>query len=150
TDITVLPHYNPETRELSLTLEAESSELTSSVAGTALPGRSLSKLTTNVSLKLGQSLVLSGIRSESLTQGSTGLPGLSQIPLLGFLFGSHTQSSIQTEGAILVVPSVVQTVPAKSAELVDLAIKKFKEFDGDIDAVRAYDRTPGGSVGVPK
>ena len=150
TDITVMPHYDPQTRELGLKLEAESSDLTSSVAGTALPGRSLSKLTTNVSLKLGQSLVLSGIRSESLTQGSTGLPGLSEIPILGFLFGSHTESSIQSEGAIFVVPSVVQSVPAKSAELVDLAIQKFKDFDGDIDEVRSYDRTPGGGVGVPK
>ncbi len=150
TDLTVLPRYNPETRELDLKLTAESSDLTSSIAGTPLPGRSVSQLTTSVSLKLGQSLVLSGIRSESLTQGVTGLPGLSEIPILGFLFGSHSQSTMQTEGAIFVVPSVVQAVPKKAADLVDLALKRFREFDGDMDDVQAYDKRPGGGVGVPE
>jgi pilus assembly protein CpaC len=150
TDITVLPRYNPETKDLDLRLVAESSDLTSSIAGTPLPGRSVSQLTTSVSLKLGQSLILSGIRSESLTQGSAGLPGLSEIPLLGFLFGSHSESSLQTEGAIFVVPSVVQTVPQKAEELVSLALKKFKDFDGDMADIRAFDHKPGGSVGVPQ
>jgi pilus assembly protein CpaC len=150
TDLTVLPRYNPETRDLDLKLVAESSDLTSSVSGTALPGRSISKLDTSVSLKLGQSLVLSGIRSESLTQGSTGLPGLSEIPILGMLFGSHSQSKLQTEGAIFVVPSVVQAIPKKAEELVNLALKKFEDFDGDVDEVRAFDAKPGGGLGVPK
>lgn len=150
TEITVLPHYDVGTRELSLKLVADISDLTASIAGTSLPGRSVSKLTTNVTLKLGQSLVLSGIRSESWTHGVAGLPGLSDIPLLGLLFGSHSQSKLETEGAIFVVPSVVQTVPSAAAELVDLALSKFKSYDGDIDQVRAYDKRPGGDANVPK
>lgn len=148
TQISVLPHYDETNRELSLKLEADISDLTASIAGTPLPGRSVSKLTTNVSLKLGQSLILSGIRTESLTHSVAGLPGLSDIPLLGILFGSHSQSRLQTEGAIFVVPSVVQTVPASSAELVDLALAKFKDYDGDIDEVRAFDKKSG--AGVPR
>lgn len=150
TNLTVLPQYDPDKRTLDLKLVAESSDLTSSVSGTPLPGRTVSQLTTNVSLKLGQSLVLSGIHSESLTQGVTGLPGLSEIPILGFLFGSHSQSHLQTEGAIFVVPSVVQSVPKNAAELVNLALKKFDDYDGDLEKVRAFDHAPGGSVGVPQ
>jgi len=150
TTVKVMPHYEPGKRALTVKLDADVSDLTASISGTALPGRSTSKLTTSVNLKLGQSLVLSGIRSESLTHSVSGLPLLSEIPLLGVLFGSHSQSNLQTEGAIFVVPSIVETVPMASAELVDIAIKKFKDYDGDIANVRAYDKAPGGTVGVPK
>lgn len=150
TTVTVLPHYDPGTREINVKLDAEVAELTASVGSTTLPGRSRSTLTTSVSLKLGQSIVLSGIRSESLRHSVSGLPVLSQIPVLGLLFGSHSQSKLQTEGAIFVVPTVVEKVPASAAELVDIALKQFEDYDGDLDDVAPFDERPGGSVGVPK
>jgi len=150
TDVTVSPHYNPETQELGLKLAADVSDLTSAVSGTVLPGRTTSKLTTNISLKLGQSLVLSGIRTQSLTHSVSGLPGLSEIPLIGILFGSHAQRKLETEGAIFVVPSVIQTVPNDASELVSIALQKFKGYSGDVEAIGAYDKRPGGGAGVPR
>lgn len=150
TELTVLPVYDMEQREIALKMVADVSDLTAAVAGTSLPGRSTSKLTTSVTLKLGQSLVLSGIRTESLTHSVSGLPGLSEIPLLGILFGSHSQSKLETEGAIFVVPSVVATVPTKSAEMVDIALKKFADYDGNISKMKAFDRSPGGAVDIPR
>lgn len=149
-NINVLPHYDHATRELELKLDADVSDLSAPATGTDLPGRSTSKLATKVNLKLGQSLILSGIRSSSVSHGVTGLPGLSQIPLLGLLFGTHAQTKIETEGAIFVVPSVVQAVSTPAAELVDVALKRFKDYDGDIDEVKAYDRKPGGSLSIPR
>jgi pilus assembly protein CpaC len=149
-DLKVLPRYDPEKRDLGLKLEADISDLTASVTGTSLPGRTTSNITTTVSLKLGQSLVLSGIHTQSLTHSVSGLPGLSEIPVLGVLFGSHSQSRVLTEGAIFVVPSVVQTVPSASAELVDIALKKFQDYSGDLETVQPYDRRPAGGVGVPR
>jgi pilus assembly protein CpaC len=148
--ITVLPRYDPTSRELSLKLGADISDLTAAISGTALPGRSTSKLESNVTLKLGQSLVLSGIRTESLTHTVSGLPGLKDIPFLGLLFGSHAQSKLETEGAIFVVPSVIQAPTTPAAELVGLSLKKFQDYDGDIDEVKSYDRTPGKPLGVPR
>jgi pilus assembly protein CpaC len=150
TILTVQPHYNPASRELNMKLQADVSDLTASVSGTSLPGRSTSKLDTNVTLKLGQSLVLSGMRNRSLTHAVTGLPGLSEIPIVGLLFGTHSNQDLQTEGAIIVVPSVVQTVPSAAADLVDVALKKFKAYSGDLENVRAYDKAPAGGVGVPR
>jgi pilus assembly protein CpaC len=120
------------------------------VAGTALPGRTTSKLTTSVSLKLGQSLVLSGIRTRSLAHSVDGLPVLSDIPILGILFGSHSQSELQTEGAIFVVPSIIESVPTSSSELVDIALQKFNQYSGNVDNVNAYDKRPAGGAGVPR
>ena len=150
TILTVQPLYNPASRELNMKLSADVSDLTASVSGTSLPGRSTSKLETNVTLKLGQSLVLSGMRNRSLTHAVSGLPGLSEIPVLGLLFGTHSNQDLQTEGAIIVVPSVVQSVPSAAADLVDLALKKFKAYDGNLEAVKPYDNSPGGGVGVPR
>lgn len=151
TELKVLPHYEPAKRALSLRLEADVSDLTAAVSGTALPGRATSRLLTAVNLKLGQSLVLSGIRSQSLTHAVKGLPVLSDIPILGLLFGSHSETDLQTEGAIFVVPSIVESIPAASAELVDIALKKFKDYDGgNLEKVRAYDKRPGGGVDVPR
>jgi pilus assembly protein CpaC len=65
------------------------------------------------------------------------------------LFGSHSQSELQTEGAIFVVPSIIESVPTSSSELVDIALQKFKQYDGNVNSVNAYDKRPGGSVGIP-
>jgi pilus assembly protein CpaC len=146
TELTVLPHFDAERGELSLRVVADVSDLSAGISGSALPGRLTSKLTTFVSLKLGQSLVLSGIRSQSLTHNTSGLPVLSQIPILGLLFGSHSQSNLETEGAIFVVPSVVHSVPNAAAELVNLALSKFEAYDGDVETVNAFDKSPGGRV----
>ena len=151
TALTVLPHYDPERSELSMRLVADVSDLSASASGTSLPGRSTSRLTTNVTLELGQSLVLSGIKTQSVQHAVSGLPGLSDIPLLGVLFGSHSHANLQTEGAIFVVPSVIQNVPGSAAELIDLALGKFKRYDGDVDGVNAYDKRPvAGTGGVPR
>jgi len=143
TDVTVLPRYNPQKREIEMKLVADVSDLTTSAGSTSLPGRTTSKLTTNITLKLGQSIVLSGIRTKSQAHSVTGLPGLSSIPVLGLLFGSHANEELSTEGAIFVVPNVVEAVPSQSAEMVESALAKFKDYSGAVDKVDAYDKRPG-------
>ena len=149
TDLTVLPHFDPDQREINLKISAEIADLTASVSGTPLPGRETSKLTTNIGLKLGQCVVLSGIRRESITHTITGIPILKDLPVLGLFFGSHSDIAQTTEGAIFVVPSVIETVPTEAQELVNSAVSKFEDFHGNIHNVDAYDRRPGGGVGVP-
>jgi pilus assembly protein CpaC len=150
TDVTVLPRYNPQKREIEMRLVADVSDLTPSVGATSLPGRTTSKLATNITLKLGQSVVLSGIRTKSHTHAVTGLPGLSNIPILGLLFGSHADDNLQTEGAIFVVPNVVESVPPQAAEMVESALAKFEDYAGERGGARAYDVRPGAMPRVPK
>jgi pilus assembly protein CpaC len=142
TDITVLPKYDPTSRQIDLKLTADVADLTAAVSGTPLPGRTTSKLVTNVSLKLGQSLVLSGIRRESTTHTISGIPILKDIPVLGILFGSHANDSQQTEAAVFIVPSVIEPISTPAQELVDTAFAKFRNYSGNIDAVHSYDRRP--------
>ena len=149
TEVTVTPKFNPSSRELDVKVQAKVSDLTSSVSGTPLPGRTTSELQTSVSLKLGQSLVLSGIRRESTNHTVTGLPILKDIPVLGVLFGSHADDTQATEGAVFIVPSVIEAIPTSAQELVNSAISKFKDFHGDMGRVNPYDMRPAGTVNVP-
>jgi pilus assembly protein CpaC len=149
TDVTVLPRYDPVKRELEVHLDAEVTDLTPTVAsGTTLPGRNVSKLTTLVALKLGQSIVLSGIRSEAQRHSVRGIPGLSEIPILGVLFGSHGDTKQEVEGAVYVVPSIVESIPKGAQELVDEALSNYRAFSGDMDDVNVWDKNPAHAPGV--
>ncbi len=139
-DITLLPKYNPQTREVDIRVTAEVSDLTAPVSGTTLPGRTLGKIVSNVTLKLGQSLVLSGLRRESTQHSSTGIPILKDIPVLGVLFASHSDDTQRTENCVFMIPSVIQPASTPAQELVDRALEKFKDYHGDIDHVNSYDR----------
>jgi len=143
TDVTVLPRFDPVARELEVRIDATVSDLTPTVAaGTNMPGREVSKLQTLVSVKLGQSIVLSGIRTRARRHSVGGLPLLSQIPILGVLFGSHADDEQEVEGAVLLVPSVVESVPRSVHEVLDDALTKFGDYSGDLDGVETWDEDP--------
>jgi len=142
TNLTVLPRFDPLTRDLTVQVTADVADLVSPAASTPLPGRNTTHLVTSVDLKLGQSLVLSGIRTRSQRHGVSGLPLLSEIPILGLLFGSHSDNLEEVEGAIFIVPSVIETVPAANLEVITKAIQQYESFDGDVRAVRAFDHKP--------
>ncbi|HEX7664669.1 MAG TPA: pilus assembly protein N-terminal domain-containing protein [Polyangiaceae bacterium] len=141
TNVQILPRFDSSTKELELKLDADVADLTPPESGT-LPGRSETKLQTLVSLKLGQALVLSGIRSRSQRHSVTGLPGLSQIPVVGLLFGRHSDQQEDIEGAIFIVPSVIETVPKSSIEVIKNALSTYDEFSGELEKVDSFNKTP--------
>ncbi|MFZ9689611.1 MAG: secretin N-terminal domain-containing protein [Phycisphaerales bacterium] len=63
---------------------------------------------TAVTVKNGQTIVLSGIRIESETKDDTGFPILKDIPGLGFIFGNVDNSKAQRELLIFVTPIVIE------------------------------------------
>jgi pilus assembly protein CpaC len=143
TDIKVLPRFNPSEREIEVKVDVDVSDLTPPIGGTSLPGQSTSTLTTMVSLKLGEALVLSGIRTASERHNTSGLPFLSQIPILGALFGSTDNESNEVEGAIFVLPGIVESVPVQASELIDQALHEYEDYDGDLDDVQPTKKMPG-------
>ena len=142
TNVTVLPRFDTESGDLEVKLTADISDLVPPVTATNLPGRSKSRLSTLVSMKIGESLVLSGIRSQSQRRSTGGLPLLSEIPLLGLLFGSQSQTREDVEGALFIIPTVVESVSGGSLEMVNSAMSQFEEYSGDIEAINAYNKRP--------
>ncbi|MCL2778041.1 MAG: pilus assembly protein N-terminal domain-containing protein [Polyangiaceae bacterium] len=142
TNVTVLPRYDSITRDVEIKLGADVADLTDAAVSGGPPGRTTTKLETQVTLKLGQALILSGIKTASQRHTVSGLPGLSEIPVLGLLFGSHAQEKSETEGAVFIVPSVVDTVPKSAIELINNAMASYKDYEGEIGSVNVYPKTP--------
>jgi len=140
--VTVLPRYDSNTRDVEMKLSADVADLTASQIVGGPPGRTTTRLETQVVLKLGQALILSGIRTATQRHNVSGLPGLSEIPVLGLLFGTHNNARDEVEGSVFIVPSVVDTVPKSALELINNAMTTYKEYSGEIEYVEAYPKTP--------
>jgi pilus assembly protein CpaC len=141
-DLTVLPRYDRGSGEMEIKIHAENNDLTAPGTGSNLPGRSKSLLSTVVHLKLGQSIILSGINTKSQTHNTSGLPLLSEIPVLGVLFGSQRKEATDLEGAVFVIPSVIDSLPKATLDTVNAALDQYSNFDGDMSEVNAFSKDP--------
>jgi pilus assembly protein CpaC len=141
-NVVVMPRYDPNSRDLEMRVHADVADLVPAAGNTSLPGRNTSKLDTHVHMKLGQSIVLSGIRTSSLQRSTSGLPLLAEIPVLGVFFGSQGWERDDVEGAIFVIPSVVEAVPRQTVDLVGTAMSQYEKYSGDVDELKSYDHTP--------
>ena len=96
---------------IRLTVRPEVSDLdfTNAVvlSGFRIPALRTRRLSTSVDVKKDQSLILSGLFSQTREQTRSGIPLLMDIPLLGALFGTSTWTNTETELLILVTPSVI-------------------------------------------
>lgn len=138
--ITVQPRFDKDNNRIELQVGAEVSDLTHDSG--AIPGRTVATLDTVVNLDLGKSLVLAGLNASSDAKSTSGLPGLSRIPILGGLFGSHSRRSEETKNLLFIVPSVVQAVPIRERNLIDEMLRVYQAYDGDIANVKLLDPGP--------
>jgi len=135
TVIGVRPQYDAESGRIELRVVADVSDLTPD-RGSGVPGRVVSHLETLVNLELGQSIVLAGLIARTDSRDQTGLPGLSQIPILGALFGTNGRREEENEVLMFIVPSVVDAVPLAERNRIQEAMRIYDRFRGgteDID-----------------
>lgn len=65
---------------------------------------------TTLRLKDGETQILAGLINDNESRSAAGLPGLSQLPLVGRLFGNITDSHDKTEVVLLVTPHIVRNL----------------------------------------
>ena len=130
--INVRPRYDKQSGRIELELNADVSDLTSS-AGTPVPGRIISTLQTVVNLEMGQSIILAGLTSSNENTTKTGIPGLSQIPILGALFGLHAEQSSESQNVIFIVPSVMDVVSMQQRAMINEALQDYDDYAGSLD-----------------
>ena len=68
-------------------------------------------LNTNALVKNGETLVLGGIYTTSTTEGEEGIPLLSRIPILGWLFKTKTQSGPNVKELLIFITPTIVTKP---------------------------------------
>jgi general secretion pathway protein D len=62
---------------------------------------------TVVTVPSGETFALGGLIQNTKSSGSTGVPLLSKIPLLGGLFGVQTLNDVRNELVLVITPTVV-------------------------------------------
>lgn len=140
TKVSVLPKYEASTGRIELEIVADVSDLDAQRGVHRIPGRITSHLETLVNLELGQSVSLAGIRARTERRGKDGIPGLSQIPFIGALFGTHSRETEDNESYMLVVPSVVEPVSLSQRDRVDEALRVYEKFHGGVDSYELMDQ----------
>lgn len=92
--------------DLDVSQEVSSASTTTTGVNTS-PTFSTRKVQTKLSLKNGTTVLLGGIISNNKSKGNAGIPLLKDLPLLGHLFSTDTESSNRTELIILITPYII-------------------------------------------
>jgi general secretion pathway protein D len=108
-NIDVTPHVHAD-REITLKITMEISSVVgqSSIGGISQPIIGQKKIEHEIRLKDGESSLIGGIMDDSQTKALSGIPGLAQIPILGYLFGQKTQDHAEDETVFAITPHVIR------------------------------------------
>jgi general secretion pathway protein D len=112
-DITPRTHHNDE---VSLALKVE----VSSVSGTGyggLPTFGSRSVNTTIRLRDGETTVLAGLIRDDERTSLDGVPGLSDIPLVGRLFGRNKTERQETDIIITLTPHIVRVLDLNEVDL---------------------------------
>jgi general secretion pathway protein D len=108
-NIDVSPHVNgPD--DISMHIKVEISSVTGSktIAGVDQPiiGQKVNEA--DVRMRDGEYSLLGGLSSDTDSQSIGGLPGVSNIPVLGYLFGTRTKDKEKDDILIALVPHIIR------------------------------------------
>ncbi|MDP2277316.1 MAG: type IV pilus secretin PilQ, partial [Nitrospirota bacterium] len=104
--LTVTPKITPD-GYVQLKVIATDNSLTSVTP----PVMDTKTINTNALVKNGETLVLGGIYTTSTTEGEQGIPLLSRIPILGWLFKTKTQSGPNVKELLIFITPTIVTKP---------------------------------------
>jgi len=83
---------------------------------------------TEAAVQSGDTIMLAGLISDSTEDGSSGVPYLSRIPVLGGLFGSKSQNKDRQEVIVLLTPTIVRN-PQEARNLTDEYSQRFRAME---------------------
>jgi general secretion pathway protein D len=112
-DITPRTHHN---NDVTLDLKV----LVSNISGTGfgdLPTFGNREINTTIRLRDGETNMLAGLISDNERHSLSGIPGLSDIPVIGRLFG-HTQTTTEQSDIVLTLtPHIIRVLDLTEADL---------------------------------
>lgn len=110
------------------------------------------KVATSLSLRDGGSVLLGGLMSQRETNGDSGIPGLKDVPVLGYLFKNKSKRNTKTELVLIIRPYIIEN--DDDAQSVSEAITDRLEFidmpeDTYTAPATSYPALPSESLPVP-
>jgi general secretion pathway protein D len=109
--------------------------------GETAPTFNKTSVTDTFSVKDGETVAIAGLIRDSKNFSRGGIPLLSEIPLLGSLFGSTTRNVSRTELIITITPHVIQTVEKFQEMTQDLkdSLRNVRKFTEEVDSEHIND-----------
>jgi type IV pilus assembly protein PilQ len=101
----VTPHVTPDNR-ISLKIFITKNDVDTITDG--VPSVATNEAETELLINDGDTIVIGGIIKKSETQGQSAFPGLSKIPILGWLFKNDNKRRQHDELLIFITPRIVQ------------------------------------------
>ncbi len=153
-NIDVTPHVHSD-REITLKITMEISSVVgqSSIGGISQPIIGQKKIEHEIRLRDGESSLIGGILDDSQTRSLSGIPGLAQIPILGYLFGQRTQDHSQDETVFAITPHIIRgtMVSELNQRALDIGTANVVELHrvGHLATPAQAPTTPGGPVQPP-
>jgi general secretion pathway protein D len=121
--VEIQPHVHPD-NEISLkaSLQISNQTGTSAIGGISQPIISQRKAEQEVRLKDGEPNILAGILEDEIDLNTNGIPFLSQIPLIKYLFQQEDKERHTNEVVFVLVPHIVraQTWSALNQKAIDV------------------------------
>ncbi|MGD8366428.1 MAG: type IV pilus secretin PilQ [Desulfobacterales bacterium] len=111
----VTPHVI-EGKTLKLNINVNKDEVDTSSQTSALdpPPILTKKAATNIILYDGQTTVIGGLSKENIGRSEAGVPGLKDIPVLGWLFRNKSNDRTMEELLIFITPHILKQRPLES------------------------------------
>ena len=109
--LTVTPQITPDDRiimDLTVTKDSVGEVVSSGQAGGFIPSIDTRELVTQVHVNDGETVVLGGVYETELRNSVQKVPGLGNIPGLGYLFRTKTTSNNNAELLIFVTPKILR------------------------------------------
>ena len=109
--LTVTPQITPDDRiimDLTITKDSVGEVVSSGAAGGFIPSIDTRELVTQVVVNDGETVVLGGVYETELRNSVNKVPGLGNIPGLGYLFRSRSQENNNAELLIFVTPKILR------------------------------------------
>jgi type IV pilus assembly protein PilQ len=108
----VTPHITPDGGVI-MKLEAKN-DSQGDVGASGQPAINKKKATTEVLVRDGETAVIGGILQISRKETESGIPWLSKIPILGYLFRSEASQATNRELLIFITPKILKQEPAQA------------------------------------
>ncbi len=106
----VVPRISPD-GFVRMDVHPEISSISANATSAQAPTFNNRSATTTITVKDGHSIVVGGLITTSDQSTESKVPGLGDIPILGWLFKSATVAKNRTELLIILTPRIIRTVP---------------------------------------
>lgn len=104
--ITINPQVSGD-EQITMSIGVTQSSFTERISQTAPPGKLNRDFQSMVRVKNGEMIMLGGLEENSTSNSGRGLPLISRVPVLKWIFGSRTRAKTENKLTIFIKPTII-------------------------------------------